>query len=229
MDTIDTRDGWATWIAWVIASAVGLAIGLAVYLPLAVGLADGMEVVAHTLISASAGAWLGMSVGVAQWLVLRRRDTNPGGWVVASAVGAAVGGTGALVLAGLMSQALNTDFVANFVVGGAFLGGSLGLAQWLLLRQQVARAGWWVLASAVGLSTGLGVGRIGGAALHDAILGAAGESMARIGATAVFGILIVLGYGAITGGVLVWLVRRRPDVIRVPRRGATDHGESIGR
>jgi hypothetical protein len=53
--------------------------------------------------------------------------------------------------------------------------------------------------------------------------------MARIGATAVFGILIVLGYGAITGGVLVWLVRRRPDVIRVPRRGATDHGESIGR
>jgi hypothetical protein len=97
------------------------------------------------------------------------------------------------------------------------------------LRQQVARAGWWVLASAVGLSTGLGVGRIGGAALHDAILGAAGESMARIGATAVFGILIVLGYGAITGGVLVWLVRRRPDVIRVPRRGATDHGESIGR
>lgn len=45
-----------------------------------------------------------------------------------------------------------TDTVTNVVfgaVGGAVVGAVIGFVQWLVLRQQVYRAGWWVLATAV--------------------------------------------------------------------------------
>ncbi len=34
-------------------------------------------------------------------------------------------------------------------VGGAFGGAVLGFAQWLVLRRQIDRAGWWILATIV--------------------------------------------------------------------------------
>jgi hypothetical protein len=42
-----------------------------------------------------------------------------------------------------------------------------GLGQWLLLRQNVKRAGWWILATAIGwvIAAGAGVGAITGTAL----------------------------------------------------------------
>ena len=34
---------------------------------------------------------------------------------------------------------------------GFIIGGSVGLAQWLVVRQQVHYAGWWILANVIGL------------------------------------------------------------------------------
>ena len=65
----------------------------------------------------------------------------------------------------------------------------LGVLQWLVLRRQVARAGWWVLASTVGWIVGGLVSGITDTAAGWAVLGAV--------------------YGAITGAVLVWLLRHR--------------------
>lgn len=211
-----TPVGWGTWLGWAVASSIGLTIGLAVYLPLAVGLGDELEVVTRTLVSAVAGAVLGGSLGVAQWLLLRRRASDQGRWVLASVVGGTVGGTGALVAADILSALVDTDFITNLVVGGTFLGASLGIAQWLLLRRLFIQAGWWVVGSALGLSLGLGLGRVGGAALHDAFLGAMSETLARVLATVIFGSLTVVAYGVITGGVLVWLHRRRSDAEAKP-------------
>jgi hypothetical protein len=52
---------------------------------------------------------------------------------------------------------------AALVVGGAVVGSG----QWLLLRQNVRRAGWWILATAIGwvIAAGAGVGAITGTAL----------------------------------------------------------------
>jgi len=35
-------------------------------------------------------------------------------------------------------------------LGGSFTGALIGIAQWIVLRRHVSRAGWWVLASALG-------------------------------------------------------------------------------
>ena len=74
---------------------------------------------------------------------------------------------------------------------GVALGGTvLGVPQWLVLRRQVARASWWVLASTVGWVVG---GFLSGA-FEGGVVG-----RAVIGAV----------YGAITGAVLVRLLGQR--------------------
>ena len=84
---------------------------------------------------------------------------------------------------GLSRGIIVTGYVG--VTAGVTVAGAL---QWLVLRRQVARAGWWVLASTVGWVVGGLVSGITDAAVGWAVLGAV--------------------YGAITGAVLVWLLRR---------------------
>ena len=69
-------------------------------------------------------------------------------------------------------------------VGSSVGGASLGIAQWLVLRRHVSRPGWWVLASTVGFAVSFAVGLAVDVAVGFAL------------------------YGAITGGVLVWLLRQ---------------------
>ena len=100
------------------------------------------------------------------------------GWVLASTVGLAVGlAAGAALLTIIAFSTLvggsGIDPLTS-AMEGALLGASVGIAQWLVLRRKVSRAGWWVLASTVG-----------------AVL-----------------LVTVVGYGAITGGVMVWLLRQ---------------------
>ena len=62
---------------------------------------------------------------------------------------------------------------------GPSYGPAVGIAQWLVLRQNLSRAGWWVLASTAGMALGLaGVNGVGwtvdefvGFAVYGAITG----------------------------------------------------------
>ena len=45
---------------------------------------------------------------------------------------------------------LTAGLVAGFATFGAVLGASLGVMQWLVLRRQLSRSGWWILAGSVG-------------------------------------------------------------------------------
>jgi hypothetical protein len=78
-------------------------------------------------------------------------------------------------------------------MGAAVLGVvSVGIMQWLVLRRRVHRAGWWVWVTLVGLGVGLGLGQFVGLPL-----------------VSVWSVVLGLPvFGAITGGVLVWLLRR---------------------
>ncbi len=102
-------------------------------------------------------------------------------WVLASTVGFAVG----LAVPEPVIEAMEEAVV------GAVVGASAGIAQWLVLQWRVSRAGWWVLASIVGLAVGF--------AVPEAVAVAVEEVGLAVGLS---------GYGAITGGVLVWLLRR---------------------
>ena len=101
-----------------------------------------------------------------------------------------------LAVAGFASTAVTlaggSEIPWGFAVIG-FVGGAIaGLMQWFVLRQQVSRAGWWVLASTVSW----------------AVLGLVAEGMIRRFLT--FGVGLaggVVGLG-VTGLALVWLLRR---------------------
>ena len=118
----------------------------------------------------------GVLAGVLQWLVLRRQVARSGGWALTGIVAVAMVG---LVVFGV--GMINADL--GWVLGVALFGTMVGVLQWLVLRRQVPRAGWWVLASTVGWVAGMPLGGF----LGWGALGAV--------------------YGAITGGALVWLLR----------------------
>lgn len=129
---------WVLWLKWVLASTLGWVAG--VLLPVT-------------------GAFpVGTTVGIAQWLVLRPIFKQAGWWIPASALGWALG------------QILITAVVPipNTFLQGAVLGGTLGIAQWLVLRRWVHRAGWWIVLGAVGWSAG----PVLGASLVGAVAGA---------------------------------------------------------
>ena len=194
MNTERAQVGWRFWLGWVVASTVGLGVGMAVPLWAIVvfhgvlayaagGRSSALgEAVALYVFLTLIGAFGGASVGIAQWLVLRRQVARAGWWVLASIVGFALG----FVVGGPLGSATTSravftpvDVAVQFLLGGAGNGAPMGIAQWLVLRRQVGRAGWWVLASTVGLAVG-----------------------------AFFSVAAGVIYAPITGGVLVWLLRQ---------------------
>jgi hypothetical protein len=200
--------GWRFWLWWVLVSTVGMTMGLFVGF-LAGGITQIIlfseqgvvgEVLNFTLIGAIFGAILGTN----QRYVLRRSAPQFGGWVLASTVGWAVGaGSGWAVGAGsgwdvdLVVGGEGLIFTLMLAVGGA----SVGIAQWLVLRRQVARAGWWVFANTV-------MGGALGWAVDLVKVKFRGQAIGLVFLLPVFGVLALVVYGAITGGVLFWLLRQ---------------------
>ncbi len=184
-----THPGWALWLYWVLASIVGVVLGVAVpedVVGAVVGAVDRAVpfaamplplAVAAAVIYAVDGAVVGAVVGVMQWVVLRRQITRAGWWVLASTVGVAVGPVVALSLA-----------VGGAVDGAviyAVVGAVVGVMQWVVLRRQITRAGWWVLASTVGVGVAVAMSGVVDVAVSGGI------------------------YGTITGATMAWLLRQR--------------------
>ena len=98
-----------------------------------------------------AGAVVGGAVGggfsgMSQWLVLRRLIGKANGWVALTITAWALGWA-------LWAAAVAWSSSPNAILSSMALlaGGAIsGLGQWLVLRQSVRRAGWWVLATALG-------------------------------------------------------------------------------
>jgi hypothetical protein len=99
----------------------------------------------RALLPGIAGAAIGLAVGILQSLVLQSRITGAWRWIPASAVGWGIGWAIALLVIPAPQE-----FLAGIVIGG-----TLGLAQWLVLRQAVHWAGWWIVVSVLGWMTGI--------------------------------------------------------------------------
>ena len=180
---------WLLWTWWAVASAAGYAVGGLT--EAIMGRTEGITVVVHV----AAG---GTVAAVLQWPALRRHLARAGWWIASGIIGGAVVaaiGAAAGALAGLAAgtadgadagRSLGSDVAG--VAAAILFGVAVGAWQWLLLRRQVARSGWWMPASAVGwVVAGLTAGITHGIA-GWAVLGAV--------------------YGAITGCVLLWLLRQ---------------------
>ena len=173
------RPAWRVWFLWLMAGAFGW--GQGVYWGwFGPGDPKTLQSIPAVILAGYLGVAVGGTlIGVLQWLVLRRHVTGAGRWVLASLGATAVVG---VVVFGV--GVVNVE--AGWFGGVSVFGTVVGVLQWVVLRRQIPRAGWWVLASTAGWVVGMPLGDIVG----PPGLGAA--------------------YGAMTGTVLVWLLRQGP-------------------
>jgi hypothetical protein len=75
-------------------------------------------------------------------------------WMLATMAGVVLGVLSLLTLATGLALA-GTSTVLVGLIGGAGLGGGIGIAQWLVLRCHARSAGWWIVASCLGWMAGL--------------------------------------------------------------------------
>ncbi len=147
-----SRD-WALWLWWVLASAAGIVFGFVLLYALvflAKALVPGVN--EDRFFGGAFGPILVLSLSSCQWFVLRRRIPRSGRWFVATAAGLVAG----FVLVTAAVKAIpaltgpDADFrILSLVVMIGF-GGSLGLAQWAVLRRHMRMPGLWVVASVLG-------------------------------------------------------------------------------
>ncbi len=89
----------------------------------------------------------GFAIGILQWVILDRRIRRSWRWILASAIGWSGGWV--IVLAKIPP---GWGFIEGLIVGAA-----LGIAQWIVLREELYWAGWWIPINVIAWSTGLGL------------------------------------------------------------------------
>ena len=115
------------WFQWIVATTLGWLLGT-LLLP--------------NISTVSAG----VGVGIMQWPILYQRIPRAWRWTLATAIAWIVGSVLLLIV---------VPFALQIPLAGLILGPVVGLAQWLILRQEVYWAGWWIVISAMAWITGL--------------------------------------------------------------------------
>ncbi len=183
------------WLAaWAVASGIGLVLGATGSLQLIWNVGESIiNTLPMPLQAAVVGAFLGLGIGLttglAQWLVLRARGIRNSRWLLSNLIGGTLGGVviGGILL-GLNSSGNNPAMtIAAFVVLGAVLGGAQ-----LWMAREIAGNALWIVASAVGLGGSIAI--MFGTPNAD-------PGFINIGAGA-------LVYGSITGAALWWGAHR---------------------
>jgi hypothetical protein len=181
--------GWAFWLMWVLANSVAWIVGMAVLWVLSFILGPLMQGPFGTLGWIIAGALVGAFFGVNQWFLFRPLGANTIGkwahwWFLATIAGWSIA---IAVVIGL-----GTGENLGFPVIGAVIGISVGIPQWFVLRPYAQKAEWWGVANTAGWIMGL------------ALLDVLDQAIAFP--------LVGVASGALTGGMMVWLLRN-PRVI----------------
>jgi len=138
------------WTSWVLATVLGqvaatFAVGAIVVAPLLLGALQGVvsRMGGPGLQLASklaAGAVLGVVVGLAQWLVLRRHVRTAGWWIVAAASANAIAAVMPPVSTLDTDLGTSAALIADRLFYGLVVGSVTGAAlAWLLWRSRVAR------------------------------------------------------------------------------------------
>ncbi len=180
------------WLGWVVASTASVVI--AWYVSHAT-----IDVLQQLIGTVNEDHWtmpvlvVVMTVGqaVLQWLLLRPFFPRAAQWIAATIAGWVVACASLILVmwAGnpLRDFLLRSDLYPVVILCGL----GLGIVQSLVLRRHIAHAGWWIPASVIGwLAVPLAIGPTINNVIEMAVMGAVPA--------------------AITGAVLVWLLRQPP-------------------
>jgi hypothetical protein len=175
-------------LGWFVANLLGVAVifALSLIIPFLVSI-HGMLV--SSLI-------IGIPIGFAQWIALRRVAPISILWVITISVGLLLGLVVIPILGGIWGFH-DDESVLSLTAGYTTIGLLVGLAQWLFLPGQFTKSLIWPLSSAVGLGLGFG-------------LVLASNMIYRSGIISFF--LVALVYAIATGLVISWLPARRRQI-----------------
>jgi hypothetical protein len=133
--------GWRFFLWWMLAF-LGFPLGGFLAL-VVVGSMEGM------VSGALGGALAGAVIGAAQWLVLRRYMRVGPEWILATALGVAIGDALGALLTGAGTE------IGDLLIIGLATGVAVGLLQWgLFLRGRLLRASLWPLVVAIAWPVG---------------------------------------------------------------------------
>jgi hypothetical protein len=220
----ETKAGWEwnVWFQWILANAIGETIGpggtFVIGGLLLLNVQKTMGVVPAAALAVLAGTFIeGITVGTSQWLVLRGpiKSMRWYVWVLATAIGAFIAWTLGMIPSTFMFSGADSAGAAPAPISdlmiyvlaaimGFVLGPILGVPQWLVLRQYLPRAGWWVLANALAWMVGMVIVFVG-----TNFIPPEGISLNVAFVLLLFLILAGAAVGAIHGLVLVWLLHLR--------------------
>lgn len=93
---------------------------------------------------------LGLLTGLLQYLLLRRYLPRMGRWIAATVLGWLLAFVGLGLFSATFSSIWNANPMWSAALAGGYIGGLIGLPQWVMLRQRVRRAAWWLLGSILG-------------------------------------------------------------------------------
>ena len=93
---------------------------------------------------------LGLLTGFLQYLLLRRYLLRMGWWIATTALGWSLAFIGGSLLYRASYTTLDVNSMGFVALRIVLVGGAIGLAQWLVLRQCVQHAAWWILANVLG-------------------------------------------------------------------------------
>jgi hypothetical protein len=169
---------------WIIATIVGWIIGFT--------LCEAIDEAIRNFTCSPDGAVIGISIGIMQWLVLRRFIKPIGWWIIGSIVAFAIG----KFISDMIEASWGT---LGLPIAGTVIGLSIGVIQYLILLHKIPWPKWWILANTVAWAAGWsimrGIETVGELPLSNMYF------ISSIGAALV---------GIITAICLIWMFRQRP-------------------
>jgi len=168
-------------LGWIVANLLGVAaIGALSLIPF-------LTSIPGRLVSSLS---IGLPIGFAQWIALRRVAPISILWVLTISAGLLLGLVVSPILAGIFWGFLDDESVLSLTAAYTTIGLLVGLAQWLFLRGHFTKSLVWPLSSAVGLGLGTGLVLVSNLIYQSGIISI---------------ILVVLVYAIATGLVMSWL------------------------
>ena len=193
-DTNKPSIDWNLWLLWTFVTILGLLLGIVISMTVIIAISKMANFHEDTIANIILLPSIGFSVGIFQWLALRRLVSWAKMWIWVTAAGWMIGFPLAFSLYNWLTSIFGIVFTDTWekAIQVTLIAISIGVIQWLLLRRHISRSGWWILANVIGWNAA-------------SLLVGAG-AMVSVMESIPMGISV----GAVTGLALTWLLQHSP-------------------